>query len=70
MNPSSSSSEDPWEAASFKGARRAQARESARLSFEERLRWVCEMSEVIRARERAAGRDPPALRDRYGPPHG
>lgn len=43
---------DPWEAATFAGARKAQTREAARkLTPYERIRWCCEMSEAIRVRQ-------------------
>lgn len=46
---------DPWQAATFAGARRAQVREAARrTSAYERIRWVCEMSEAIRLRQKAS----------------
>lgn len=57
---------DPWAAATFDGARKAQTKEFAQLSLTERLRWCCEMSEMIRKNEIAMGRVPPALRaDRH-----
>ena len=44
---------DPWNAATFEGARAAQTREAAsRTTAYERIRWACEMSEAIRERER------------------
>ena len=58
--------EDSWSAATFEGARKAQNEEMARRPLIERLRWACEMSELIRKRDIAAGKTPPALRDRYG----
>ena len=59
---------DPWESVTFEGARRAQTREAASLSAEERLRWVCEISEVVRLRDIAEGRVPACLRpDRWDP---
>ena len=61
-----SQAEDPWRAGSFEGCRIAQTQEIAKLPLIERLRWACEMSEVIRKRDLAAGRTPPALNpDRY-----
>ncbi|MEM7791391.1 MAG: hypothetical protein AAF546_08315 [Verrucomicrobiota bacterium] len=58
---------DPWEAGTFEGAKEAQKREDRNRSFHERLRWCCEMSELIRKQALAEGRVPPALRDdRYG----
>ncbi len=58
--------EDPWQAGSFEGCRIAQTQEIAKRPLIERLRWACEMSEVIRKRDVAAGRPPPALNpDRY-----
>jgi len=57
---------DPWAAATFEGARKAQTKEFAQLSLTERLRWCCEMSELIRKNEIAHGRIPPALKsDRH-----
>ncbi len=53
--------EDPWQAGSFEGCRIAQTKEIAKRPLIERLRWACEMSEVIRKRDLAAGRTPPAL---------
>lgn len=53
--------EDPWDAVTFEGARRAQAREFRELSSEDRFRWLCEMSELIAEQARQAGRTPPAL---------
>jgi hypothetical protein len=44
--------EDPWQAASFEGARRAQVREAARRTTAyERIRWCCDMSEAVRIRK-------------------
>ncbi len=66
MNPADEI--DPWSAGTFEGNRAAQAREAAALPAHERLRWACEMSELIRLRDLRAGRTPPALRpERYGP---
>lgn len=43
---------DPWKAATFAGARKAQTREAARkLTPYERICWCCEMSEAIRMRQ-------------------
>ena len=56
---------DPWKAGTFEGCRQAQVRENAQQPLIERLRWCCEMSELIRQRDIAAGRTPPAERDRY-----
>ena len=53
--------EDPWKAGSFEGCRIAQTQEMSQRPLIERLRWACEMSEVIRKRDLAAGRIPPAL---------
>lgn len=55
-----------WSAASFDGARVAQAREFATRPFIERLKWNCEMSEMIRLKCLKEGKIPPALdSDRY-----
>lgn len=56
---------DLWKAATFKGARKAQNAEFAQRSLVERLRWCCEMSEMIRLRDISEGKAPPAFRDRY-----
>jgi hypothetical protein len=57
---------DPWQAGSFEGCRISQTKEVAERPLIERLRWSCELSEVIRKRDLAAGRTPPALNaDRY-----
>lgn len=46
---------DPWQAASFAGARRAQVREAARRTTAyERIRWACDMSEAVRLRQQAS----------------
>jgi hypothetical protein len=46
---------DPWNAATFEGARAAQTREAAsRTTAYERIRWACEMSEAIRERDELA----------------
>ena len=58
--------QDPWKAGSFEGCRIAQTEEIARRPFIERLRWACEMSELIRLKCLNEGKMPPALReDRY-----
>lgn len=62
----SSPEKDPWKAATFEGARRAQNEEMKERPLIERLRWCCEMSEMIRLHDIKAGKTPPALRDRYG----
>lgn len=53
--------EDPWLAGSFEGNRVVQTRDMAGRPFIERLRWACEISEVVRIRDVAAGRVPPAM---------
>jgi len=61
-----SNTDDPWQAGSFEGCRIAQTKEVSERPLIERLRWACEMSEVIRKRDIAAGRTPPASNaDRY-----
>ncbi len=58
--------DDAWAAGTFEGCVAAQASEAARFDAAERIRWACEMSEMIRLRDLRAGRVPPALRgDRY-----
>jgi hypothetical protein len=52
---------DPWQAGTFEGSRIAQTQDMAKRPLIERLRWACEMSEVIRIRDLTAGRIPPAL---------
>lgn len=52
---------DPWTAATFAGARIAQKQELAARPLIERLRWNCEMSEVIRIKHLREGKTPPAL---------
>jgi len=55
-----------WDTASFSGARVAQTREFAARPFIERLKWNCEMSEMIRLKHPKEGKIPPALDpDRY-----
>lgn len=61
MNNPQQPTENSWSAGSFEGNRVAQTRDMASRPLAERLRWACEMSEVIRIRDEAAGRVPPAL---------
>lgn len=61
MNKETGHTEDPWQAGTFEGSRLAQTQDMAKRPFIERLRWACEMSEVIRLRDLAEGRTPPAL---------
>jgi hypothetical protein len=58
---SKDSFKDGWEEATFAGARAAQTREFAARPLIERLRWNCEMSEMIRLKHLLEGKTPPAL---------
>ncbi|MEM8867975.1 MAG: hypothetical protein AAGC73_06875 [Verrucomicrobiota bacterium] len=57
---------DPWSVATFDGAKKAQNEEDRERSFQDAIRWCCEMSELIRRQAIEEGRTPPALQhDRY-----
>lgn len=61
MKHSKPKEEDPWLAGSFEGNRVVQTRDMADRPLIERLRWACEISEVVRIRDEAAGLVPPAM---------
>ncbi len=53
--------DDPWASSTFAGARIVQTRDMAARPLIERLRWSCEMSEMIRIQHLREGKTPPAL---------
>lgn len=58
----SKTEQDPWQDATFAGARRAQVREAVRRTTAwERIRWACDMSEAVRLRQAAKVSNTPCL---------